>query len=343
MTPKAFVSGCAGTRLSADEAAFFAEQQPWGLILFKRNCESRKQVAALVDEFRTAVGRSDAPVLIDQEGGRVRRLQPPVWPDYPACGVIGKLAVPDRERGVRAAWLQGRLIAADLADLGITVDCLPVLDVLAPDASEAIGDRSFGDDPDLVAELGRALADGLLAGGVCPVMKHLPGQGRATCDSHFELPVVATELDTLAASDFAPFVALVDLPGGMTSHTVFSAVDPKNPATTSRAVIRDIIRKRIGFGGLLMSDDISMNALSGDCGTRAATIHDAGCDIVLHCNGLMDEMRAVADAVPPLDSVSGERADRLLAAIRPPSSFDRQAGREEFLVLMAAAGWKPRV
>lgn len=343
MTPKAFVSGCAGTRLTAEESAFFAEQQPWGLILFKRNCESRAQIRALTEAFRAAVGRPDAPVLIDQEGGRVRRLRPPIWPDYPACGVIGRIGEADMEKGARAAWLHGRLIAADLADVGIDVDCLPVLDVIVPGASEAIGDRSFSGDPELVAVLGRAMAEGLLAGGVGPVTKHSPGQGRATSDSHFDLPVVAADLDRLAATDFAPFVALADLPAAMTSHIVYSAIDDSRPATTSAVVIRDIIRKRIGFDGLLMSDDVSMNALSGDYGERATAIHSAGCDIVLHCNGRIEEMRAIADATPPLAGRSGERASRFLDAIQPPSAFDRQSGREEFLVLTAFAGWPAEV
>ena len=343
MTVKAFVSGCAGLRLTVEEAAFFAEEQPWGLILFRRNCESPDQVRELVDSFRTAAGRPAAPVLIDQEGGRVRRLQPPAWPDYPACRVLGEIAVDDPGRGRRAAWLHGRLIAADLDDVGVTVDCLPVLDVVVPGASEAIGNRSFGSDAGLVAILGRAIADGLLAGGICPVVKHMPGQGRATSDSHHDLPVVAADLDTLAESDFAPFVALADLPAAMTSHVVYSAVDPSRPATTSPIVIRDIIRQRIGFDGLLMSDDVSMKALSGDYGERAAAIHDAGCDIVLHCNGRIEEMRAIADAAPRLAGRSGERADRLHGSIHPPSPFDRDAAREEFVALTASAGWMPQV
>jgi len=343
MTAKAFVSGCAGLRLTAEETALFAEEQPWGFILFRRNCESPEQVRELVDSFRTAVGSLSAPVLIDQEGGRVRRLQPPAWPDYPAARVLGDIAAEDPDRGRRAAWLQGRLIAADLADLGVTVDCLPVLDVVVPGASEAIGDRSFGSDPGLVAILGRAMVDGLLAGGVCPVVKHIPGQGRATSDSHYDLPVVAADLNTLAESDFAPFVALADLPAAMTSHVVYSAVDPSRPATTSPIVIRDIIRERIGFDGLLMSDDVSMKALSGDYGERAAAIHDAGCDIVLHCNGRIEEMRAIADAAPRLAGRSGERADRLLGSILPASPFDRDAARKEFVVLTAGAGWTPQV
>jgi len=343
MTAKAFVSGCAGPRLTAGETAFFTEEQPWGLILFRRNCESPDQVCELVDSFRSAVGRRDAPVLIDQEGGRVRRLQPPAWPDYPAGRVLGDIAAKDTARGRRAAWLHGRLIAADLAELGVTVDCLPVLDLIVPGASEAIGDRSFGSDPGLVATLGRAVADGLSAGGVCPVVKHMPGQGRATSDSHHDLPVVGADLDTLAESDFAPFLALADLPAAMTSHVVYSAVDPSHPATTSPIVIRDIIRERIGFDGLLMSDDVSMKALSGDYGERAAAIHDAGCDIVLHCNGRIEEMRAIADAAPRLAGRSGERADRLLGSIPPASPLDRHAARGEFIALTAGVGWTPQV
>jgi beta-N-acetylhexosaminidase len=336
MTVKAFVSGCAGTELSAEEAAFFAEAGPWGLILFKRNCADPGQVQALTAAFRAAVGRPDAPVLIDQEGGRVQRLQPPHWDTYPPGRVLGLVGEGELEKGRRAAWLQGRLIAADLRDIGVTVDALPVLDVIVPGASEAIGNRSFGGDPALVAELGRAAAAGLLAGGVVPVMKHMPGQGRATKDSHLTLPVVAADLDTLARTDFAPFAALADLPIGMTGHIVYPAVDP---ATTSPAVIRDIIRGRISFDGLLLSDDVSMNALSGDYGERAVAIYDAGCDIVLHCNGRMEEMRRVAEAAPALVGRAGERAERALRFVKPPMPFDRGAAREELVALAAGAGW----
>jgi beta-N-acetylhexosaminidase len=336
---KAFISGVAGPQLTADEADFLAAEQPWGLILFKRNCREKDEVRALVAAFRAAVGRPDAPVLIDQEGGRVQRLQPPGWPAYPNARVLGLIGESDPASGTRAAWLQGRLIAADLNELGITVDCLPVLDVAAPDVSEAIGNRSFGGDPRLVARLGRAAADGALAGGVLPVMKHIPGHGRATADSHMSLPVVDADLATLAATDFVPFAALADLPAAMTGHVVYSAIDPKNPATTSRIVIRDIIRQRINFDGMLVSDDVSMNALSGDCGERAVAIRDAGCDIVLHCNGRIEEMRAIADAAPVLAGKAGERAARALASIREPMPFDRKAGREELLALAARANW----
>lgn len=338
MAVKAFVSGCAGTELSGEERIFFAVEQPLGLILFKRNCDSPDQVRALVDDFRNVVGRPDAPVLIDQEGGRVRRLRPPNWPDYPAPRVLGDIATDDVERGIRAAWLHGRLMAADLRDVGITVDCAPVLDVITPGASDAIGNRSFGGDPLLVARLGRAVADGLIAGGVAPVVKHIPGQGRAAVDSHYVLPVVEADLDTLAATDFAPFLALADLPAAMTSHTVFAAVDPMNPATTSRALIRDIIRERIGFDGLLFSDDVSMNALAGDHRERGKAIFDAGCDIVLHCSGRMEDMRAVADVAPLLSAKVRARIDRVMALAVTPGPLDRTAARAEYLEL-AGSGW----
>ncbi len=335
---KAFISGCAGPVLSRDEIAFFGEQKPFGLILFQRNCQNPQQVRGLTAAFRDAVGRADAPVLIDQEGGRVRRLKPPHWPDYPAAAAIGALHVANPAAGARAAWLHGRLIADDLLDLGIDVDCAPVLDVSVPGTSEAIGDRSFGGDPARVTALGRALAEGLMDGGVLPVMKHLPGQGRATSDSHVGLPVVGDDVATLESSDFAPFAALSDLPMAMTAHIVYSAVDPDRPATVSPAVIRDMIRGRIGFDGLLISDDVSMHALSGDYRDRAAAIYAAGCDIVLHCNGRAEEMLAVADAAPELAGLSGARAARALRARRKPVPFDRAAAREDYRALLAPFG-----
>jgi beta-N-acetylhexosaminidase len=335
---KAFVSGCAGTELTGEEQVFFAVEQPLGLILFKRNCDNPAQVRALVTAFRGVVGRADAPILIDQEGGRVRRLRPPHWPDYPSARVLGGIAAEDPALGARAACLHGRLMAADLHDLGITIDCTPVLDVITPGASEAIGDRSFGGDPATVARLGRAVADGLIAGGVAPVVKHIPGQGRAAVDSHYILPVVEADLDTLARTDFTPFAALADLPAAMTSHTVFSAIDPMNPATTSRTVIRDIIRGRIGFDGLLFCDDVSMNALAGDHRERGKAIFDAGCDIVLHCSGRMDDMRAIADVSPLLAGKARERVGRVLAMNKAPEPLDRTAAREEF-VSMTGAAW----
>lgn len=332
---KAFICGCAGPVASRGELAFFRDARPFGLILFQRNCREPQEVHDLVAAFRDAVGRPDAPVLIDQEGGRVRRLKPPHWPDYPAAAVIGGLHALDPAAGTRAAWLHGRLIAADLGDLGIDVDCAPVLDVAVAQTSPAIGDRSFARDPGQVAALGRALAEGLMDGGVLPVMKHLPGQGRAASDSHVGLPVVSDPVDVLAENDFVPFAALAHLPMAMTAHIVYAAVDPDRPATVSPVVIRDIIRKRIGFDGLLISDDVSMHALSGDYGERTAAIHDAGCDIVLHCNGRADEMLAVADAAPELAGFSGERAVRALSARRTPGPFDCAAAREEYRALLA--------
>ena len=335
---KAFICGCAGTAMSSDEVAFLRREQPFGLILFQRNCREPEQVRSLTATFRDAVGRADAPVLIDQEGGRVRRLKPPHWPAYPAAAVLAAVHAADAAAGLRAAWLHGRLIAADLDDLGIDVDCAPVLDVRVPGTSEAIGDRSFGGDPARVAALGGALAEGLMDGGVLPVMKHLPGQGRATSDSHVGLPVVGDAVNVLETSDFAPFAALADLPMAMTAHVVYGAIDPGRPATVSPVVIRDMIRGRIGFDGLLISDDVSMHALSGDYGERAAAIYAAGCDIVLHCNGRTEEMLAVADAAPELAGVSGQRAARALRAKRIPVPFDRAAAREDFRALLAPFG-----
>jgi beta-N-acetylhexosaminidase len=339
---KAFISGCAGERLSGEERAFFSEEQPWGLILFKRNCQSREQIRDLLADFREAVANPDAPVLIDQEGGRVQRLGPPDWPKYPPGRVLGLIAESDIEAGRRAAWLHARLIAADLEDVAVTVDCLPLVDVIAPDVSDVIGDRSYGDDPQMVAVLGRSTCEGLLDGGVLPVVKHIPGHGRATSDSHYTLPVVDADLATLVASDFAPFASLADMPIAMTSHIVYAAIDPNRPATTSPTVIRDIIRGRIGFDGLLMSDDVSMEALSGDYATRAHATYAAGCDVVLHCNGRIEEMRIIAAAAPPLTGLAGERAARALSRRRTPRAIDRDACHEELLTLAGGVGWGPK-
>jgi beta-N-acetylhexosaminidase len=282
-------------------------------------------------------------VLVDQEGGRVQRLQPPHWPKYAPAQTLALIAGADAELGVRAAWLHGRLIAADLADCGIDVDCAPVLDVAAPGMSEAIGDRSFGDNPAVVATLGRAVADGLLAGGVVPVVKHMPGHGRATADSHKMLPRIDADLATLERSDFAPFRALADLPIAMTAHVILTSVDATRAATVSPTVIRDIIRNRIGFDGLLMSDDVSMHALSGDYSARAQSIYAAGCDLVLHCNGRTEEMREIGGAAPALGGKTRERAKRALSFRRTPAPLDIAAAREEYLALLERAGWRERV
>mgnify|MGYP001041107920 CR=1 FL=1 len=340
-TAKAFISGCAGTALTADETAFFRNERPWGLILFKRNIGTAEEVCDLVASFREAIGDPDRPVLIDQEGGRVQRIGPPNWPSRPAARYAGRLYAEDEASGRRMAWLQARLIAADLADLGITIDCLPVLDLATTETHQAIGDRSYGHDPDMVAVLGAATAEGLMAGGVLPVMKHMPGHGRAVVDSHYQLPAVSASLSTLMKTDFAPFRALAALPMGMTAHIVFEAIDPGRPATVSEAVIGGVIREKIGFDGLLMSDDLSMKALGGEPGDRARAVIGAGCDIVLHCNGLMDEMRGVAAAVSELSGRSAERAAAALASRVPAHVLDREGAEAEFAILAERAGWPP--
>lgn len=319
---KACLLGLAGLELTDRERAFFAATQPLGFILFARNIQEPGQVRALVDELRQCVGRPDAPVLIDQEGGRVARLRPPHWHQLPPAASIAALPP---EQADAAAWLVGRLIAADVASVGIDVACAPVLDVLQPGVgTDVIGDRSFGSDPAIVARLGRAVADGLLVGGVLPVAKHVPGHGRAHVDSHHDLPRVDTSLAELEATDFAPFRALCDLPIGMTAHIVFEAIDPTLPATQSPVMIKRIVRGSIGFDGFLLSDDVCMSALSGSLGDRTAKALAAGCDAVLHCNGDFEEMQAVAAACPAL---SGKALARWRRIVRPaPQSFDPAAG-----------------
>lgn len=331
MPVAAAIFGCAGPRLSPDERAFFSDARPWGFILFARNVETPDQVRGLVEDMRGCVGRPDAPVLIDQEGGRVQRLGPPHWRRYPPGRAYGLLAERDPRAGRETAWLGARLMADDLAKLGINVDCLPVLDVPQSGAHDVIGDRAYGETPDRVAALGRAAAEGLMAGGVLPVVKHIPGHGRAQADSHLALPVVDAALADLGARDFAPFRALSDMPMAMTAHVVYSAIDPQTPATTSRRVIETIVRGAIGFDGLLMSDDLSMKALSGDFAERARASLAAGCDMLLHCNGDMAEMKAVMDGGGPLSGRAEARADAALARIvRAPEPFDAEAGRARF-------------
>ena len=262
MSTRAFITGVSGTELTAAEREFIRDLRPWGFILFKRNVATPAQVAALVAELRAVADAPDVPVLIDQEGGRVQRLGPPHWPVYPPGAVFATLYDTDSASGLTAARLSARLIAADLADLGITVDCLPLADVPVPGADAVIGNRAYGTEPGKVAAIARAVTEGLEQGGVLPVLKHIPGHGRATADTHFKLPTVDTPRDELERTDFAAFKPLSDLPMAMTAHVVFSAFDPAHPATTSATMIADVIRGAIGFQGLLMSDDVSMNALS---------------------------------------------------------------------------------
>lgn len=334
---KAMILGAGGTCLSADEAAFYRGERPWGFILFARNIVEETQVRDLVAAMRDSVDRPEAPIFIDQEGGRVQRLRPPLAPDYPHAAELGALCCRDRAVGLRAAWLMSRLHAFDLSRLDLSVDCLPVLDVPVAGAHDVIGKRAYCGNPDTVAALGHAAADGLMAGGILPVMKHIPGHGRAASDSHQALPRVEAPLAELRTHDFVPFKALRDLPMAMTAHVVYAAVDPHHPSTTSARVITDIIRGEIGFDGLLMSDDVSMSALSGDYGTRAEAILAAGCDVVLHCNGVMDEMRAVAQRTPELTGKAKARADTALAMRRGRDDVDEDVARAEFESLFEAA------
>jgi beta-N-acetylhexosaminidase len=309
----AFVCGCAGIVLTPEERAFIKETQPWGLILFKRNVDNREQIKALTASFRELVGRADAPVLIDQEGGRVQRMGPPHWRAYPSAASFGALG--NRDRALEAAAMTARLIAHDLLEVGVNVDCTPVLDVANTGMHAAIGARSWSSDPAIVAAFGRAVSQGLLAGGVAPVVKHIPGHGRATVDSHLELPVVAATRAELEAHDFTPFKALADLPMAMTAHVVFNAIDPDRPATTSPIIVKDIIREAIGFDGLLLTDDLSMKALGGPFAERAAAAFAAGVDIALHCNGDLSEAREVASVSPPLAGAPLRRARAALERI----------------------------
>jgi beta-N-acetylhexosaminidase len=337
MSARAFITGTSGLNLTAEEREFLRVERPWGLILFKRNVDTPLQVARLVQEFRETVGDGDAPVLIDQEGGRVQRLSPPHWPVYPPGAVFGALYDRDRATGLKAARLSAQLIATDLTDLGITVDCLPLADVPVPGADVVIGDRAYGTDPDKVAAIARAVTEGLEQGGVLPVLKHIPGHGRATADTHHRLPVVDALKDDLEAIDFAAFRMLADLPMAMTAHVVFSAIDGAQPATTSATIIETVIRGTIGFQGLLMSDDVSMNALTGSIAERTRAIVSAGCDMVLHCNGKLEEMRQVAGEAPELSAQALDRARRALASRKPPQPFDREAARAELDALTGAA------
>jgi beta-N-acetylhexosaminidase len=336
---RTFITGVSGPTLTDEERAFLRDAEPWGFIVFGRNIAGPQQLRALIAELRAAVGR-DAPVLVDQEGGRVQRLGPPDWPKYPPGAAYGALYDLDRDAGLAAARLGGRLIADDLAELGIDVDCLPVADVPVAGADAVIGDRAYGTEPAKVAAIAGAIATGLHEGGVLPVLKHIPGHGRATADSHKRLPVVSTDRAALEVIDFAAFRPLAGLPLGMTAHVVFSALDPVAPATISAAIVGGVIRDSIGFRGLLMSDDISMGALSGSISERSAAAIAAGCDMVLHCTGELAEMRAVAGAVPELGGVAAQRAAAALAQKRKPAAIDVAASRAEFTRLLAGV-WQP--
>lgn len=334
LRPSAAIYGCAGERLTAEEKQFFARANPFGFILFARNCVSPEQVKALTQEMRDITGREQLAILIDQEGGRVARLRPPHWRSTPAAAELAKLAAHDREAAKRAVYLNARLIAEELRTLGITVDCAPLADIPVEGSHEIIGDRAYGADASQVASLAAEMARGLVDGGVLPVLKHIPGHGRATVDSHEALPIVTDALATLEASDFKPFHALRGLPFGMTAHIIYHALDENLPATLSKKVIR-YIREEIGFDGMLMSDDLSMKALQGELSSLAKASLDAGCDLVLHCNGNMQEMTQVADGVSSLNDESLRRANAAWAQHKTSSLL--ASAEAELSALLARA------
>lgn len=335
---KACILGCSGPVLTAEEAAFFAAERPWGFILFRRNVETPDQVRALVQALRETVDDPTAPVLIDQEGGRVQRLGPPHWPKYPTGQAYADHAANDITTGQALARLGGRLMAADLARLGINVDCVPVLDVPQPGAHDVIGDRAYGATVESVIRLGRAMAEGMIAGGVLPIIKHIPGHGRSMADSHHDLPVVDAAMEALEAVDFPPFEALSDMPMAMTAHVVYRAIDKNRPATTSRKAIR-LIRERLGFSGLIMCDDLSMKALSGSLTDRTKQSLHAGCDVVLHCNGQIAEMVEVAAATPRLKGKARQRAEAAMARIaRRPEPLEEGEARARFAEVFGGQG-----
>lgn len=323
---RAVILGCSGLCLTRDERAFFAEADPLGFILFARNIETPDQVQALIAELRESVGRADAPVLVDQEGGRVQRMKPPTWRAAPPPAVFGQLAQQHREQARQAAWTNARLLAHEVGTLGFTVDCTPLLDIPVPGAHDVIGDRAFSSDPDTVIALGRAVCEGLLAGGVLPTIKHIPGHGHATEDTHEALPRVTESHDTLAATDFVPFKGLADQPWAMTAHVIYGAIDPDRPASTSPTVVAETIRDEIGFDGVLISDDLSMKALSGGFRDRAEAVLAAGCDLVLHCNGDRLEMEAVVQGTGALE---GRARARVEAAERQRTATLQEADPAE--------------
>lgn len=319
---RAFISGCEGLALSAEERNFFRSVRPCGLILFKRNCKTPDQIRELVRDYREAVDDSTALVLIDQEGGRVQRLAPPHWPAYPPAQAFHSLYSRDASKGLTAARVGARLIARDLIDLGITVNCAPVLDLPVPGAHDIIGDRAYGVTTDDVIALGRAVINGYLEGGVLPVIKHIPGHGRAFADSHISLPVITETRKVLEITDFVPFRALRDAPLGMTAHILIPEIDPDAPASASPTIVNDIIRGDIGFDGLLMCDDIGMNALTGSMEARAEAVLMAGCDVVLHCSGDLMQMQAIAAVTPLLSGNAVRRFSAATARLTLPQAYN---------------------
>ena len=331
----AAILGCAGLSLTAEERAFFRDADPLGFIVFARNIETPDQVRRLTSELRDTIGRADAPILVDQEGGRVARLKPPHWRAAPAAARFGELAAKDRAKAAQAVRLNHEMIAGELYTIGITVDCAPLIDLRLPGAHDIVGDRAYGTDPHLVADLGRAAAEGLLAGGVMPIIKHIPGHGRAMVDSHLELPRVTADVDDLIDADFVPFRKLNDIPWAMTAHIIYEAIDPTFPATLSSKVIAEVIRGEIGFRGLLISDDLSMKALQGGLGQLAGASLAAGCDVVLHCSGDMSEMQAVVQGSLALSPAAQYRYEQGQTRLNQHPDFDMADLAEELSDLLA--------
>jgi beta-N-acetylhexosaminidase len=333
----ALIVGVAGTKLSRDEAEFLKDVRPAGFILFARNLADHQQIRALIGDVRSAIGADDVMVLIDQEGGRVQRLRPPLGRALPPAAAYGALYARDHAAAILAAFEATRLLAADLVDLGINTDCAPVLDLPVEGAHDIIGDRAYGRSVKQIVDLAKAVGEGFIAGGIIPVIKHIPGHGRATADSHLALPVVTESHAELTATDFAPFKALSGMPSAMSAHVVFKDIDPVHPASTSRTVIQHIIRGEIGFDGLLMSDDLSMQALTGPMRQRAEAVIAAGSDLALHCNGNLTEMRDAAAGSPSLEGRARERFDAAIKITKATQPFDSAAAEGQLAKVLAIA------
>jgi beta-N-acetylhexosaminidase len=338
---RAVIYGLGGSELTQNEKNFFEDVDPYGFIVFQRNVDTPEKLQRLTEDLRSISGRADLPILVDQEGGRVARMCEPHWRKAPAPTAFGELYTVNPEAALEAVELNSRLFACEQYIAGINVNCLPMLDVRTPTSNEAvIGDRAYSDDVAAIIALGRAAANGSLRGGVLPVIKHMPGHGRAVVDSHEDVPIVDATIAQLESIDFAPFRALADLPLGMTGHLIYPEIAGDEVSTLSRTIIQDVIRSkspgRIGFDGLLMTDDLSMGALKIDYASRARGALSAGCDIVLHCNGDSSEMEAVASEIPELSGKSLERAQSALNWLREPNDFDPTEGRNRLQTLMTA-------
>lgn len=331
----ALITGLSGKQLTDDEASFLRATRPCGIILFSRNCESHPQIRALVSAAKEAIGAADLLVLIDQEGGRVQRLRPPLGRALPAAAAYAAIYADDPKAACRAAKSAARLVAEDLASLGINTDCAPVLDVPIRGSHDIIGDRAYGTTPEQVAKIGRAVAEGFMGQGMLPVIKHIPGHGRAMEDSHYDLPVVTAPREELSRTDFAAFRLMADMPAAMTAHVVFTAIDDANPASTSGVVTRDIIRGEIGFDGFLMSDDLSMKALSGSIRSRAEAVIAAGSDVALHCNGDLSEMQQAAAGAGALDGRALERFLRAVSVTEQRQTFNVAKAEADLAAVLA--------